>query len=140
MRTRNLIAGVFAMIAMAACGGNDGINEPETIAGKYVLKTVNNQPMPFVVFEEPGYKLEVTYSDYVLSNNGTFTNNVTWRETDQGVVTTEQDASSGTYTANGSTLSFVSPDGDPFQGTLAGNKLTVTVSEDGLTVVAVYEK
>lgn len=140
MRTRNLIAAAFAVMTMAACGGSDGITEPDTVTGKYVLKTVDGKAMPVVVYQETGYKLEVTYSDYTLAENGTFTNNVTWRETDGAVVTTESDASSGTYTANGSAISFVSPGGTPFQGTRDGRKLTITFSDEGTTFVAVYEK
>lgn len=139
MRTRKLIAGLFAVIAMAACGG-DGPNDPDTVAGKYVLKTVDNEPVPLVVFEEAGYKLELIYSDYVLTTNGTYTSNVTVRETEAGVARTESDSFTGTFTENGSSLSFVSPGGDVFQGTRVGNRLTLTFSDEFGTVVAVYER
>lgn len=139
MRMRRLISGLLAVVAMAACGG-DGPNDPDTVAGKYVLKTVNDKPLPYVAFNEGGYKLELTYSDYVLTTSGTYTSHVTLRETDNGVVTTESDSFTGTFTENGSSLSFVSPGGDRFQGTREGNRLTITFADEFGTDVAVYER
>ena len=135
MRTRNLITAVLLSAFMAACGG-DGVTEPDTVAGTYILKTVDGKPMPAVLYEEPGYKFELISSNYVLTEAGTFTNNASWRETDNGSVNTGNESSSGTFTVNGSTLSFISPGGDAFQGTRVGN--TLTLNFEG--VVAVYVK
>lgn len=135
MRTRNLIAAVLLSVSIGACGG-DGVTEPDTVAGTYVLKTVDGKPVPVVVYEEPGYKLEIISSNYVLTEGGTFTNNASWKETIDGAVSTGNESSSGTFTVNGSTLSFISPGGDAFQGTRVGN--TLTLNFEG--IVAVYVK
>lgn len=140
MRTRNLIAVGLLAALMGGCGGGDSITGTTSITGKYVLQTVAGQPLPVVVWDEPGYKLELTYADMVLAEGGTFTNNATWRETEQGTVTTGSEISTGTYTVSGSTISFISPGGDRFQGTLSGSTLTITFEDEGDRIVAVYRK
>lgn len=138
MRKLTTLAAAMFTLSFAACGGGgDGITEPDTVAGAYVLKTVNNAPLPFVGYEEPGYKIEIISSTWTLTTSGTFTSVATWRETEAGVVTTTTETSNGTFTANGPNLSFISPGGDPFTGTRIGNTLTLTF-EAGM--VAVYVK
>ena len=138
MKKLAAITAAVLTLSLAACGGGkDGITEVDTLEGAYVLKTVNNTPLPFVGYEEPGYKLEIISSTWTLTAGGTFTSVATWRETESGAVTTTTETSNGTFTANGPNLSFVSPGGDLFTGTRVGKTLTLTFDEG---MVAVYVK
>ncbi|MGI8619554.1 MAG: hypothetical protein ACR2L6_10795 [Gemmatimonadaceae bacterium] len=127
-------AALLGLVA-AGCGGSDGINEPQSVAGTYTLRTVNGAALPFVAFETAGYKLEVTGASYVLAASGTFTNSVSFRETEGGAVTTSTETLTGQYTVSGTTITFTDTDGDVITGSLSGN--TLQLSGDGITAVFV---
>lgn len=128
------VLAVALVVVTAACGGDDGINDPlQSAAGTYTLKTFNNAPPPIVIFEETGYKLEVTAARYTLTSSGTFTNSATFRETEGGVVSTSTESLSGTYTLSGEAITFTASDGDVSNGVLSGSNLQFT--EDGMTAV-----
>lgn len=133
MRVLTKIA-TFALLglAAAACGG-DGINEPASIAGTYNLQTIDGQAPPVVVYEDAAAKVEIVSGNFVLSANGSFTTNVTFRVTENGQVSTQSESFPGTYTVNGSTVTFAYADGDSDTATLDGNTLTFT--DAGSTVV-----
>lgn len=136
MRVSVKVAVIALLGLVAACGGgNDGINEPRSVAGTYTLQTVNGAALPFVVFETAGYKIEVTGASYVLASAGTFSNSASFRETENGVVTTSTETVTGQYTVSGSNVTFTDSDGDVITGTLSGNNLQF--SEDGMTAVFV---
>ncbi len=129
------LAVLFAAVTVAACGGDDGITEPENIAGTYVLQTFNGSPPPITILDITGYKLEVTAASYTFTSSGTYTNSVTLRETEDGVVTTHPpETTAGTYTVNGSAITLTDSEGS-ITGTISGNTLTFT--EDGMTAVFV---
>lgn len=134
MRAFARVLAVALVAVTAACGGSDGINDPlQSAAGTYTLKTFNGAPPPIVVFEETGYKLEVSAARYVLSGSGTFTNSATFRETESGVVSTSTETLSGSYTVAGTAITLTDSDGEVMTGVLSGNDLQF--SEDGMTAV-----
>ena len=129
-----MVAMAVLGLAAAACGGgDDGINEPVSIAGTYNLQTIDGEAPPVVVYEEPGFKVEITSGNFILAASGSFSTTVVWRLTEDNVVTTETETFLGTYTVNGPTVNFAYSDGDSDSATLAGNTLTFT--DAGTTVV-----
>lgn len=134
MRTFMKVAAIAVLGVTAACGGgDDGVNEPASIAGTYNLETLDGQSPPVVVLDEPGFKLEILSGNFVLAANGTFTTNVVFRLTDESGPSTESESFSGTYTVSGSTVTFNYSDGDTDSATLAGN--TLTFSDGSSTAV-----
>lgn len=134
MRTFMKVAAIAVLGLTAACGGgDDGVNEPASIAGTYNLETLDGQSPPVVVLDEPGFKLEILSGNFVLTANGTFTTNVVFRLTDESGASTESESFSGTYTVSGSTVTFNYSDGDTDSATLAGN--TLTFSDGSSTAV-----
>ena len=136
MRVFKKLAAIAVLgLAAAACGGggDDGINEPASIAGTYNLQTIDGQAPPVVVFDEPGLKVEITSGNFILNANGTFTTTVVWRVTENNVVTPETESFPGTYTVSGTTVHFTYSDGDTDSATLADS--TLTFSDAGSTVV-----
>lgn len=125
----------IAMVGLAgACGGDGGPNDPlQAAAGTYTLKTVNGVAPPVVVYESPGFKVEVTAANYVLAGSGSFSSTGWLRLTTNGVVTTESETMTGTYTLTGSNITFTDSEGDTYTGVLSGNNLQFT--EDGMTAV-----
>ena len=134
MRVFGKVCAAALLALTAACGG-DGVSEPASVAGTYTLQSVNGGPLPFVIFDESGYKLEITAASYVLTSAGTFTNSATFRETEGGAVTTLTETFTGRYAVSASTITFTDADGEVSVGTISGGNLVF--SEDGLSAVFV---
>lgn len=134
MRVFGKICAAALLALTAACGG-DGGTEPVSVAGTYTLQSVNGGPLPFVIFDESGYKLEITAASYVLTGTGTFTNSASFRETEGGAVTTSTEGFAGRYTVSASTITFTGADGEVHAGTISGGNLVF--NEDGLSAVFV---
>ena len=135
MRVLGKVCAMAVLAVAAACGGGDGISEPASVAGTYTLQSVNGGPLPFVVFDESGYKLEITAATYVLTGAGTFTNSATYRETESGTVITSTETFTGQYTVSASTVTFTDSDGEVYAATISGGNLVF--NEDGLSAVFV---
>ncbi|MGK2936176.1 MAG: lipocalin family protein [Gemmatimonadaceae bacterium] len=134
MRKFMKMAAIAAVGLVAACGGgDDGINEPASIAGTYILQTLDGQAPPVVVFDASGFKVEIVSGNFVLNANGSFTTTVVFRITEDSAVTTESESYTGTYAVTGSTVNFTYSDGDTDSATLEGN--TLTFSDGGSTAV-----
>jgi hypothetical protein len=135
MRVFGKLCAAALLAFTAACGGGDGVSEPVSVAGTYTLQSVNGGPLPFVIFDESGYKLEITAASYVLTGAGTFTNSATFRETEGGAVLTSTETFTGQYTFSGSTVTFTDSEGEVYAGTISGG--TLVFNEDGLSAVFV---
>lgn len=112
-----------------ACGGDSTAPRTTTIAGSYVLRTVNGSPLPYLVAEIGADKLEWLNETVTLSEGGTFTQQGSFRLTQNGVVSTESHSDTGSYTRNGTAISFYfNSDGSSPTGTVSGNTITVAFS------------
>lgn len=135
MRVFGRLCAVALLAFAAACGGGDGVSEPVSVAGTYTLQSVNGAPLPFVLFDESGYKLELTAASYVLTGAGTFTNSATFRETEGGAVLTSTETFTGQYTLSASIVTFTDSDGEVYTGTISGGNLVF--NDEGLTAIFV---
>jgi hypothetical protein len=119
---------VPALLASAVACGSDSSTGPsaESVSGTYNLSTVNTSPLPFIL-QASNPKVELLSDQIVVSTAGTFTDNFNFRFTDlAGQVTTEAGADPGTWTLNGSTISFrYTSDGGVSTGTVNGNNITI---------------
>ena len=141
MRRRAFAVALLALVA-GACGDNGPSNAH---VGTYTLQTVNGANLPFTLVSTTTggatYKLEVTSASIKLSSNGTFEDDVTFREDDAGTVTTESFPDAGTYTLRGTSLSLRYSDGSTSGGSLSDGAITFTQSSGaGETLTAVYRK
>ncbi len=132
MRALAMIA-VAATLVAAAC--SDGPNDPKpTIAGTYVLQSVNGQALPYIVpGETAADEFAVTAGSIVLTNAGTFVMSESIRFTSAGSSADMTLTGSGTYTAAGGTLTFTVSDPElgssSFVGTLSDR--TLTIADEG---------
>lgn len=134
----------LALATLAACGGGDDPPAPRQLPGTYPLVSANGRSLPAVLYEAPGYKLEVTAGTITLSGNGSFTDSYTVRETIDGVVQpVEVIPCHGSWTRSGNTvtLSEIVTDvcGDDAIATWDGNN-TLTVTWQGLGVPVVHRR
>lgn len=131
---------LIAVFTVAGCSDDDAAGPSASIEGTYTLRTINGSPLPFVLEEEAGLKAEVLSSTLTLQPSGTFTQLARVRVTFGGSATTEEQASTGTYTQSGNNITLT----ETFEGevsTFAGvwngsNQLTFT--DDGF--ILVYQK
>jgi hypothetical protein len=89
---------------------------------------VDGSPLPFVAQASP--KVELVSEQFVLKENGTFSETMLYRFTNGTSVTTQTLTDGGTYSISGSQVSLVfNSDGLPNTATLSGN--TMVIAEPG---------
>ena len=134
----------LAIAAVAACGGGDDPAAPQQLPGTYPLVSANGRSLPAVLYEEPGYKLEVTAGTITLNGNGSFSDSYSIRETLDGTPQpVEVIPCNGSWTRSGNTvtLSEIVTDvcGDDATATWDGNN-TLTVTWDGVGVPIIHRR
>ena len=109
-----LAMGAAMCLGTVGCGGSD---DDDPLVGTWRATEFNGQALPATI------GMTVTFSD-----NGSFTGTTTIN----GVVETE----SGTWSADGGTLTIVDEDGTDTSGyTVEGDTLTITDEEGAFTLV-----
>lgn len=118
----------FAMlfVSMLAGCGDTSTGPNESVAGSYSLRTINGLELPFVIFEEPGYKEEFLDETITIQDNGTFQQQGRFRYTTDGVVSIESYTDAGTYSRTGTSVTF--------RFTSDGSSATATVDNGSLIV------
>lgn len=120
---RNLPA-ILALALAASCSSDSTAPTAASIAGTWNLSTVNGSPMPFVV-QTSNPKIELLNDQIIASASDTFTETYNVRFTSStGQVTNEAGADAGTFTINGSAISFRYNGGSTGTGTVSGNSFT----------------
>lgn len=131
---RRAFLAVLSVFVLAACG-DDSTGPGSSIAGTYQLQTVNGQQVPATVVQAGNNKTVIASGSLILNQNNTFFAAMTIESTVNGLVDSETQASTGTYTRNNTSIQFTS-EGKTVTGTLSGN--TLTVSDTDMTLV--YKK
>lgn len=152
IRRISLVLGLIGTQALVACGGGDGGTGPvtpvapstPTVAGTFVLQTVDGKTLPAVASENSGGKRQEVLSDSVMLNA-----NLTWTESGEfrvtnlstGAVTTETRTGNGTYTESSGTVRFYSPSVSTFtEATVTGSGSGSTMTLVAATKTYVYVK
>jgi hypothetical protein len=120
-------------LVAVACSGDSTSPAANSIAGGYVLQSVNGDPLPFIVVQIGADKIEVLNETVTLSDGGTFTQQGSIRVTESGTVETDTYAEAGTYTRSGTALNLVFSDGSAATGTVSSDNIIVALS--GLSLV-----
>ena len=129
---RRCLPALLVTFALLSC--SDSTAPERRAVGIWRLQTVNGQALPFNLESSAGFKLELTGESLTLRESGSVDMITTFRITDGGVVSTESVPDSGSYTVNGSTVSFTFPsDGSTPLATIEGD--TMTLGDIGLTFV-----
>lgn len=131
-----LRAGVIAL-ALAACSDSTG-PDTDDLLGSYDLITIDGASLPVIVDQVGEDKAEVTMGTVTLDEDGTFGDVTELRITEGGVVTTEVQATQGTWTISGSTVTFLPNDGSGNYTMTWDGQLRLTQLFQGFTLV--YER
>lgn len=138
MRRLALALASSALLAIAGCDSEE-IAAPvgDGVEGRYTLRTVNGQPLPFTFFEMGADHAEIV-SDTFDIHEGVYTSVTRIRRTTNNVVRSETVADAGEWARVGATLHFLSHvNGAMFQARSDGRN-TLTFDIDGLP--AVYQR
>ena len=115
---------------LLACG-DDSATAPTTdsVAGTWSLQSINGTALPYVVFQIGADKVELVSDVVVAVASGTFTQTTVVRTTASGQVTTESQADAGTWSLNGTAVTFqFNGDGTTGTGSISGNSMTIAES------------
>lgn len=121
---------VLALAAMSllACGEAIGTGASRAV-GAWNLITVDGDPPPFTIEESAGYRLEVISDRFVAHSNGSWTDDLTLRETINGIATTTTESDVGAWAQSGSTVTITASDGTVSTVQISGD--TITFVSDG---------
>jgi hypothetical protein len=104
-------AAAAAVLAVTACSKGEGTTGPSvqapppTPAGSYALSTIDGKALPYTMFTDTGYTLDITSGTLSVTANGRWVSKVVTRETVAGNVSTYSDSTFGTWTQpTGSTI------------------------------------
>ncbi len=149
--SRWLTLGVAAVLAVTVACSGDGVtgpgsNEPPapaTPVGVYTLSTVDAKTLPWTMFADTGYTLEIQSGTLDISANGKWVSKVTSRETVAGFVSIYNDSTFGTWTVATGSKTAVLTNAETNQtsnATWTATKATVVQLDGATSHTIVYTK
>ncbi|MEO8194951.1 MAG: hypothetical protein ABI681_13955 [Gemmatimonadales bacterium] len=121
-----------ALTILSSCNALDAISSAGRVRGTYELTNVNGSRVPAVVYQEPGYRLEVLNAAFTLEDDGSYTEAGIVRETVNGQTSTRSSSSYGYYDYYNGELTFDESGGRRYYGTLDG--LDLVIEDQGVTM------
>ena len=125
-RLSSFIALIVMSVSFIGCSSDSATAPTQaSVAGTWNLTSINGSPLPYVL-QAANPKIEYLNEQLIVSANGTFTQTANARFTNSGIVSTQPIADAGTYTLNGTAVSFrFNSDGSTGTGTVTGSSLVV---------------
>ena|ERR1044071_990933 len=118
---------LLVALCMGALACSDSTSPtPASISGVWNLRTVNGSNLPYTV-QSGTTRIDIIGDVLTVSEFGTFTQFTSYRYTQNGITSTQSLNDQGTYTLNGTAITFrFNSDGTIGTGSLDGRTLTVT--------------
>jgi hypothetical protein len=125
-------------VTLAACGSDAPVGPaPSDITGTYQLTTFDGDELPVTVLDLGAYQIQLTAGTLVLERDGSYAMDFDLRILDSGNTRSAADHASGTWSADGHTITLVdSQSGSPRSGTIPGD----TVTLENITLVFVRRR
>lgn len=123
---------LLVTLVLVACGG-DSTTQPTmaSVAGTWNLQSVNGAALPYTI-SQSGSDSELLTGDVITAtSSGSFTEITTYRVTQSGQTSTQTSSDAGSFSLNGTAVSFAFNSGSTGTGTLNGN--TFTIAEGGVS-------
>lgn len=122
---RKVLSALAAVAVLSSCSALDSIGTAGRLNGTYELEYVNDSRVPALLYQEPGYRLEVLNANFTLETDGTYTEAGIVRETIDGISSTRSSSSFGYYDYYNGELTFDESGGRRYYGTLSGSTLVI---------------
>jgi hypothetical protein len=136
-----------ALVTTVACSESTstGPVEPEPsgndpVAGTFTLATVNALALPFTLFNDSGFRLEIAGSTMALQAGGQFVMVTTTRETVVDFPTDFVDTTRGTWSQNAGIVALTDSAGNAASATWDGVRLAFPMDGDTGVLALVYRK
>ena len=136
---KNLSIGfaLLGMVLLGGCAAGDLLGPGnDRVSGTYELRSVNGRGLPAVLYQEPGYRLEVLNANFTFSPDGTYSEAGIVREVVNGSASTSSSSTNGYYEYFNGEVTFEDTTGRIYYGDVDRN--TLRVVDDGVTLV--YER
>ena len=141
---------VLALTILAACSEDQRVTEPgpvepvpspsDPVAGTFTLSTVNAQPVPYVLYDDSGYRLALSQSGLALREGGALELVLTTVETVAGFPSTYVDTLRGQWQQNVGTIAMQTGDGAAAAGVWDGRQLAFELDFDGAALAVIYRR
>jgi hypothetical protein len=137
--TSRWIAPVIAVLVMmiAACGG-DSATGPQSVAGTYGLTTVGGKALPYRMFSDVNYTLDIAQGSIALRGDGSFVAALRSEERVENHLSVYADTATGTWVLSGSKIDLTTSDGMHQSIALGNHTLTVVDSSAVVPLTYVY--
>ena len=129
-KVRSVGLALVSLALLSSCTALDAISSAGRVRGTYELSTVNGYQIPAVVYQEPGYRMEILNAAFTLEDDGTYTEAGIVRETINGQTATRSTSSYGYYDYYNGELTFDESSGRRYYGTLDG--FTLIIEDQGV--------
>lgn len=103
--------------------------------GTYQLATINGRNLPGTIYDIGDRKVEIIAGTVELREDESFTNEIVFRTTEAGQVSSEPDSIFGSYTRSGSLIDLQTSEGFDLSLSYERNRLTQNL--EGLVLVYV---
>jgi hypothetical protein len=124
------------IVLLIACGDSPTDPTAASLAGTWTLQTVNGAAVPFTLVGSGANRTDLTKGSVALSSTGGYTQSVELVTYTSGQPATNTLADAGTFTIDGSTITFTSSNGGAAQAaTVSGSSMTLAFQ--GTSVVYV---
>ncbi|HEU4721760.1 MAG TPA: hypothetical protein VFS59_10400 [Gemmatimonadaceae bacterium] len=121
-RSTRLAACLLAVVTVAACTDTSAPLSPD---GDYALSQINGKGLPYRMYSDTNFTLDVTRSALSLKTDGTFYVTLTSEERVEGFLSTYVDSVGGVWRQDGEAITLTMSDSTRQSGTWAGTTLTI---------------
>ena len=131
-KVRSMSLALAAVAVLSSCSAIDAIANSGRLNATYELTTVNGVRIPAVIYQEPGYRVEVLNANFTLEEDGTYTEAGILRETFDGESSTVSSSTYGYYEYYDGEITFDESGGRRYYGYLDGS--TLVIEDQGVTM------
>jgi hypothetical protein len=129
-KIRSVILALASTALLSSCSTLDAISSGGNLRGTYELRNVNGSSIPAVIYQEPGYRVEVLNAAFTLEDDGTYSEAGIVRETVNGQSSTRSTSSYGYYDYYNGEITFDESTGRRYYGETDG--VTLVVEDQGV--------
>ncbi|MEP6999040.1 MAG: hypothetical protein ABI969_01085 [bacterium] len=133
-----LVTALTLTIAACGGGGGDSITGPTSPTGSYKLTTVQGKALPYRVYSEVNYTVDVADASVTLNAGGAFTAAMRTEERVDNHLSVYADTVTGNWVLTGSKVDLTVSDGTHTIGTWSGKTLSFTDSSGVTPLTYVY--
>jgi hypothetical protein len=123
---------------LAGCYSETSEPESFTLHGRYTLRTVDDQPLPAVMADQPNLRIEFLRGVVTLNPDLSFTDSTEVRRTESTLVRRVIDVAFGTYAQSGDVVNLNSTRGEHYSMTVRNVNQSLTQQLAGS--VLIYRK